>query len=57
MRESILGRVASGRICGVYRFKRGFGGAVRRAAQAVDRIFNPLLYRAYLLRASMLGAS
>lgn len=42
---------------GVYRFKRGFGGSVRRAAQAVDRIYNPLLYRAYLLRASVLGAS
>jgi lipid II:glycine glycyltransferase (peptidoglycan interpeptide bridge formation enzyme) len=42
---------------GVYRFKRGFGGTVRRAAQAFDRIFDPLLYRAYLLRASMLGAS
>jgi lipid II:glycine glycyltransferase (peptidoglycan interpeptide bridge formation enzyme) len=42
---------------GVYRFKRGFGGTVRRAAQAVDRVYDPLLYRAYLLRASMLGAS
>jgi len=42
---------------GVYRFKRGFGGTVRRAAQAVDRVYNPLLYRVYLLRASMLGAS
>jgi lipid II:glycine glycyltransferase (peptidoglycan interpeptide bridge formation enzyme) len=42
---------------GVYRFKRGFGGTVRRAVQAEDRIYNPLLYRAYLLRASMLGAS
>jgi lipid II:glycine glycyltransferase (peptidoglycan interpeptide bridge formation enzyme) len=42
---------------GVYRFKRGFGGTVRRAAQAVDRVYNPLLYRVYMLRASMLGAS
>jgi lipid II:glycine glycyltransferase (peptidoglycan interpeptide bridge formation enzyme) len=33
---------------GVYRFKRGFGGEVRRAAQALDRIYNPLLYWAYL---------
>ncbi len=33
---------------GVYRFKRGFGGEVKRAAQAVDRIYNPLLYWAYL---------
>jgi len=33
---------------GVYRFKRGFGGQVRRAAQAVDRVYMPLLYRLYL---------
>jgi lipid II:glycine glycyltransferase (peptidoglycan interpeptide bridge formation enzyme) len=33
---------------GVYRFKRGFGGQLRRAAQAVDRIYSPLLYWAYL---------
>lgn len=33
---------------GVYRFKRGFGGELRRAAQALDRVYNPLLYWAYL---------
>ena len=33
---------------GVYRFKRGFGGALKRAAQAMDRVYNPLLYWAYL---------
>ncbi len=33
---------------GVYRFKRGFGGEVKRAAQALDKIYNPLLYWAYL---------
>ncbi len=33
---------------GVYRFKRGFGGEVKRAAQAFDRVYNPLLYWAYL---------
>jgi peptidoglycan pentaglycine glycine transferase (the first glycine) len=33
---------------GVYRFKRGFGGKLKRAAQAVDRIYNPLLYWGYL---------
>ncbi|MBI5351360.1 MAG: peptidoglycan bridge formation glycyltransferase FemA/FemB family protein [Chloroflexi bacterium] len=32
---------------GVYRFKRGFGGQLKRAAQAVDRIYNPLLYWLY----------
>jgi lipid II:glycine glycyltransferase (peptidoglycan interpeptide bridge formation enzyme) len=32
---------------GVYRFKRGFGGEVKRAAQALDRVYNPLLYWLY----------
>lgn len=35
---------------GVYRFKRGFGGQVKRAAQALDRVYNPFLYRLYLWR-------
>ncbi|MGH2594321.1 MAG: lipid II:glycine glycyltransferase FemX [Anaerolineae bacterium] len=34
---------------GVYRFKRGFGGTVVRFAGAFDRVYNPLLYRLYLL--------
>lgn len=33
---------------GVYRFKRGFGGELKRAAQAMDRVYNPYLYWAYL---------
>ncbi|GAB4487103.1 MAG: peptidoglycan bridge formation glycyltransferase FemA/FemB family protein [Anaerolineales bacterium] len=33
---------------GVYRFKRGFGGQVRRAAQALDRVYQPWLYQLYL---------
>lgn len=33
---------------GVYRFKRGFGGEVKRSAQALDRVYNPLLYWLYL---------
>jgi len=33
---------------GVYRFKRGFGGELKRAAQAMDRVYHPLLYSAYL---------
>ncbi len=37
---------------GVYRFKRGFGGEVKRAAQALDRVYNPLLYKLYLWRFS-----
>ena len=35
---------------GVYRFKRGFGGELKRAAQAMDWVYNPLLYRLYLWR-------
>lgn len=33
---------------GVYRFKRGFGGELKRAVQALDRVYNPILYWAYL---------
>ena len=33
---------------GVYRFKRGFGGHLRRAVQAMDRVYNPFLYWLYL---------
>jgi lipid II:glycine glycyltransferase (peptidoglycan interpeptide bridge formation enzyme) len=36
---------------GVYRFKRGFGGTLRRAAAPLDRVYQPALYvfyRAYL---------
>jgi peptidoglycan pentaglycine glycine transferase (the first glycine) len=30
---------------GVYRFKRGFGGELKRSAGAWDRVYQPLLYR------------
>jgi peptidoglycan pentaglycine glycine transferase (the first glycine) len=33
----------------VYRFKRGFGGELKRCAEPVDRVYNPLLYRLYSL--------
>lgn len=33
---------------GVYRFKRGFGGELRRAAPAMDRVYRPWLYQLYL---------
>jgi lipid II:glycine glycyltransferase (peptidoglycan interpeptide bridge formation enzyme) len=33
---------------GVYRFKRGFGGELRRAVQAVDRVYQTWLYPLYL---------
>jgi lipid II:glycine glycyltransferase (peptidoglycan interpeptide bridge formation enzyme) len=32
---------------GVYRFKRGFGGTLLRSAGPWDRIYSPLLFRAY----------
>ena len=35
---------------GVYRFKRGFGGEVKRAAQALDKVYMPWLYQVYLWR-------
>jgi len=35
---------------GVYRFKRGFGGEIKRVSQALDRVYNPLLYKLYLWR-------
>lgn len=34
---------------GVYRFKRGFGGEVRRSVGAWDKIYKPALYKAYRL--------
>ncbi|HLE16549.1 MAG TPA: peptidoglycan bridge formation glycyltransferase FemA/FemB family protein [Anaerolineales bacterium] len=34
---------------GVYRFKRGFGGHLRRAAGPWDRVYMPAVYRLYLL--------
>ncbi len=40
---------------GVYRFKRGFGGEVKRAAQALDRVYLPWLYRLYLWRMGRQG--
>jgi lipid II:glycine glycyltransferase (peptidoglycan interpeptide bridge formation enzyme) len=33
---------------GVYRFKRGFGGQLRRAPDPLDRVYMPLFYRLYL---------
>jgi lipid II:glycine glycyltransferase (peptidoglycan interpeptide bridge formation enzyme) len=35
---------------GVYRFKRGFGGELKRAQGPWDRVYRPLLYRLYRLR-------
>lgn len=35
---------------GVYRFKRGFGGEVKRTCSPLDKVFHPTLYSLYLLR-------
>lgn len=35
---------------GVYRFKRGFGGDLKRTVGAADRVYNKLLYRIYRWR-------
>jgi lipid II:glycine glycyltransferase (peptidoglycan interpeptide bridge formation enzyme) len=37
----------AGGLWGVYRFKRGFGGEVRRAVGAFDRPYRPALYALY----------
>ncbi len=42
---------------GVYRFKRGFGGRLVRTVGAWDRVYNPLLYQAYLLYLRRRGLS
>lgn len=34
---------------GIYRFKRGFGGELKRAEKPYDRVYKPLLYLAYKL--------
>ena len=35
---------------GVYRFKRGFGGELKRAAQAMDKVYSLVPYQFYLWR-------
>jgi len=35
---------------GVYRFKRGFGGSIKKAQRTMDRVYNPLFYKLYLWR-------
>lgn len=37
----------SGGLWGVYRFKRGFGGELRRTVGAWDRVYQPVLYAFY----------
>jgi peptidoglycan pentaglycine glycine transferase (the first glycine) len=35
---------------GVYRFKRGFGGHIKRSMEAYDRVYMPTLYKLYQLK-------
>ncbi len=42
---------------GVYRFKRGFGGVLKRTPGAFDRVYNPAIYRLYLLWLKMRGSN
>jgi lipid II:glycine glycyltransferase (peptidoglycan interpeptide bridge formation enzyme) len=47
-KEEILERDFDSRsdgLWGVYRFKRGFGGVIKRASPAYDRVYNPVLYK------------
>lgn len=46
--EEILERDFNSRsdgLWGVYRFKRGFGGVIKRASPAYARVYNPILYK------------
>lgn len=50
--EDVLEREFSNRedgLWGVYRFKRGFGGVIRRSIGAWDKVYQPLGYRLYQL--------
>jgi lipid II:glycine glycyltransferase (peptidoglycan interpeptide bridge formation enzyme) len=47
LEESFDKKYSHDGLWGVYRFKRGFGGKVVRSIGAWDRVYRPLLYRAY----------
>jgi lipid II:glycine glycyltransferase (peptidoglycan interpeptide bridge formation enzyme) len=50
--ESVLEETFTERsdgLWGVYRFKRGFGGEVRRTIGTWDRVYKPALYKLYQL--------
>lgn len=49
LEENFLER--SDGLWGVYRFKRGFGGEVRRTIGAWDRVYQPFLYKCYKILA------
>ena len=41
---------------GVYGFKRGWGGELRRTPGALDCVYNPILYQLYRLAAALRAA-
>jgi peptidoglycan pentaglycine glycine transferase (the first glycine) len=47
--EAAFGERSDG-LWGVYRFKRGFGGQVKRTVGTADRVYNKLVYRLYKWR-------
>lgn len=47
LEESFDKKYSHDGLWGVYRFKRGFGGEVVRSIGAWDRVYRPLLYKAY----------
>jgi lipid II:glycine glycyltransferase (peptidoglycan interpeptide bridge formation enzyme) len=47
--EAEFGQRSDG-LWGVYRFKRGFGGELKRTVGAADRVYNQLVYRIYRRR-------
>lgn len=58
--ESVLEEAFTERsdgLWGVYRFKRGFGGEIRRTVGTWDRVYKPTLYKLYQLYAKRQGTA
>lgn len=47
----------SDKLWGVYRFKRGFGGDLKRSAPGYDKIYNPLIYQIYIALQKVRGSN
>ncbi len=48
--------IRQGGLWGVYRFKRGFGGSLKRSVGSWDRVYNPVIYKVFSLWQKYLGA-
>ena len=55
LEKAFTGKESHEGLWGVYRFKRGFGGNIKRTIGAWDRIYYPSLYRIYLQMMKMRG--